>query len=260
MRKLLWPSLILGLIMLIVVVFQQVIPILPDLTGHLAILSSKKISMEFWPLILTFKVLLVPIFMSALIIRTFCRYIHESRRSLRKTHFISSFFYFFSVSLVVLFFTFFTYMIITFSKNPGNALFFVSKKSLSVKETFFLVNALLTISLNLNAIFYIATTYIIESLEMKRINRINDIGTLMLDSSYISRNLLVVVLVLIVYFCSAAGLTVLLYFISKSFELLLQLITYSFLFSAVPHLMFIISYMSYTNVSFEKAKIAGEEK
>lgn len=260
MQSLLWPSLVLTLITLIAVGLQYITPTLPNLTNNLYQLLQYKISAEFFPFILAFVVLITPIFISALIIRTFCRYIHESRRSLRKTHFVSSFFYLFSICTSLLLFSFLMYTIITFSKNPGNVLFFMTKKSTTVQDTVFHINVLFIITVFLNAALYIVSTYIVESMEMRLINKINSFSALVLDSSYISTNFIIALIVLVLYLALTVLYTVLFYASFESFQQFIQPMMYCILFTTLSHALFIAGYTTYTNVLLEKALIANDEK
>lgn len=255
-----WPTAILALMTLTMIGFQYVVPIFPYLTDSLCILTYGKIPVEFWSLVLSSLFLIAPIFVTALIMRTFCRYIHERRRPLSKTHFISSFFYIFSVIEILLFLSIFTYSSLVFCNNPGNLIFFITKEKLNVPSTIFYVNIILTISLSINSVLYIISTYIIESIEMKKINGIQDLYILMLESTHISKNFFLVINVLSVYSAITFIFTVLLYFLLETFAQLLQQLTLSFFISAIAHIFFAVGYMSYTNVSFKVFQLSNEEK
>ncbi|ELQ75406.1 putative transporter [Trachipleistophora hominis] len=260
MQSLRWPSLILVLIAFITAGLQYVTPTLPSLTNNLCQLLQYRISPEFFPLILAFTVLVVPVFISALIMRTFCRYIHESRRSLRKTHLVSSFFYVFSICTNALLFTMLMYTMMSFSKSPGNILFFMTKRHTTVQDAVFNVNVLFTIVLFMNAALYIVSTYVVESMEMRRINKINDFSALILDSSYISTNFIIALVALVMYVALILVYTVLFYTLLSSFRVFVQPMVYCILFAVLSHVLFVVGYTTHTNVSLEKALIANDEK
>lgn len=260
MRRILFPILLLIVLTVSVIFLQYQFPTFLDLFGNLNKFTEKRISVEVWPLLLTIKLLIIPIIITAFTIRTFCRYIHDSRRSIAKTHFKSSFMYIISIMLIGLFISLFNYIILLYCNKPGRILFFISKRYCNITETKYILNIIFIFTLLINSLVYMISTYLLESNEMKRINKINDMGSLMLDSSYITTNTLTMAIISLIYFCSIAlyGYTFLKYL--KTVQTLLQPLIYTFLVTTISHLVFAGLYMKYTNIPFEWALIARAEK
>lgn len=260
MHKLLWPVFLQLAIISIIVIFQYNFPIFLDIFEDLNTLSSKNIAVELWPIIMTVKILIIPIIASALIIRTFCRYIHDSRRSISRTHFKSAFFYLFSITFIMAIFSGLTYFILLYSQNPGRAIFFLTKKPLTIKDSKYIFNIMLTMALFLNSLAYIISTYIIESSEMRRINKINDMGPLMLESSYITTNLITIAIISLAYLVTTSIFFNSFFVYLNNLRLFLQSMTYIIFSTLIVHLIFTGLYMSYTNISIKKALIGVDEK
>lgn len=260
MRVILFPTLLLVISTIAVIVLQYQFPIFLDLFSNLYKFTGKRINAEVWPLLLTFKLLIVPMIVTASTIRTFCRYIHDSRRSIAKTHFKSSFMYIISIMMTCLFISLFNYVILLYCSEPGKILFFVSRKYCNITETKYILNIIFIFTLLLNSLVYMISTYLLESNEMRRINKINNMGSLMLDSSYITTNTIIIAITSLVYFCSIGlyAYTFLQYL--KTVQILLQPLIYTFILTTMSHLIFAGLYMKYTNIPFEWALIARAEK
>lgn len=260
MQKLLLPIILLIFTGTIILIFQFSFPIFLDLFDDLYKLVEKKISSEVWPLLLAMKILIVPFIISAATIRTFCRYIHDSRRNIAKTHFKSVLMYLLSISFIAAFFSVFNYLLLLYSNNPGNILFFVSKKQLSIIESKYVLNLMFVFTLFVNSLAYIVSTYLVESGEMRRINKINDMGPLMLDSSYISHNIAIVGVTTLVYLVSIALYTNSFLIYLENIKMLSQPLVFILLFATAAHLIFAGLYMKYTNIPIRFAPISAEEK
>lgn len=260
MNKLIGPLIFLFILFIITSVFQYKIPTFLYLFQNMHIFLKGIISAEVWPLFLTIKILIIPILLSALTIRTFCRYIHETRRSVSKTHLTSTLMYLISIFIILTLFSFFNYFILVYLDNPGNLLFFFSRKKFNISDSKFLCNIMLILTIFLNSMAYIISTYFLEYAEMKRINKINERESLLFSSEYITRNIVIIGISLIFYSIFIILYLKEFYDYLKSIENLIQPIIYVFLFTSIGHLNFAGLYMKYTDIPIQFALIGVEEK
>ncbi|KRH92058.1 putative transporter, partial [Pseudoloma neurophilia] len=250
------PVLLLTFFSLFTCIIQYNLPTFTDLFENLNKLTTYTLSTEIHPLLLTISLLIVPVAITAYIIRTFCRYIHDSTRNIPKTHLINSMMYIISIIMTCFILSILSYILILYVPDSKKSLIlYFSKEFFITNSTIKLfTNSILILSLFLNCITYMLSTYLLENREMRRINNIN--GPILLDSKYITLNTIIISIIILIYITITSIFG---YFCHKLFKSV-SFIVYSFFIVSITHMTFSFLYMWYTEIPLRLGLISGEEK